>query len=207
MQTVAVIDDHALVRAGIVRLVESQEHYCVVHEGDSLAPLFDGAVVCDVCLLDLRLHDRDVSVDDVRRLVSGGIHVLVVTALDSPRLARRIAFAGVDGLIAKSDPDTVLVDALDQLRRGIAPIDGLLATAILEDTESRPDMTPREMEVLELYAAGLTIRSVARGLSISEHTVKYHLREIRKKFSEKGLRASTQLDLARAADEVGLIEW
>ncbi len=207
MRTIAVIDDHALVRSGLTRLVEAQGDWSVVHCGDSLEPLLTGAVQADVCLLDLHLNGVDIEPTQITQVVQRGSRVLVVSALESPQLARDVVAAGVDGIVAKSDSDTALIEALNQIRDGQMVISSLLAATILAEHSAKPNLTGREVDVLELYAAGLTIGAVARKLSISEHTVKYYLREIRRKFSANGLRSTTQLDLARSADEVGLIEW
>ena len=78
--------------------------------------------------------------------------------------------------------------------------------AILAATVEKPDLSPRELDALRLYASGLTLNSVARRMGISPHTAKEYIDRVRAKYSAVGRHARTRTELYAAATHDGLLE-
>lgn len=177
---VVVVDDHPVVRAGVVALLEGAPDIAVVGEcGDGTTAL---ALVTDttpdVVLMDLQLGEGIGGVETIRRLLArpGSPKVLVLTTFGSDADILAAIEAGASGYLLKDSPLDQLLDAVRAAARGetvLAPyVAGRLLTRIRSD---QPELTPRELEIMELVASGMSNREVGRALFISEATVKSHL--------------------------------
>ncbi len=187
MITVAIIDDHQLVRAGMRALLEAVGDVAVVAEaadGDSaVAVVLDAAP--DVTLMDLSMPKTD-GVEATRRLRARGssTRVVVLTSFADPvRVQAAVAAGAVGYLLKDSDPRDV-VAAVRQAAAGHVPLDPRVAQALLpgsgHSSGSSPHepLSPRESEVLALVAKGMANKQIARQLGISERTVKAHLGKV-----------------------------
>lgn len=157
-------------------------------------------------LLDLNLADGSTPAQNVATLAALGVPVLVYTSGDRPQLVREAARAGADGMVRKSEAPEVIVYAVRAMLAGEVPTSADWAAAL----DSDPDfvdaqLSPREAEVLGLYASGETAERVASLLFISRETVLDHIRRIRAKYAQARRAAPTKVDLYRRAVEDGLI--
>lgn len=204
MIRVAIIDDHALVRDGLRRMLSAADDIEVVGEGADgaeAAPLVARAAP-DVLLLDLSMPSVDgfSAAAEVAESAWGG-RVLVLTMYDEPHYAERALAAGASGFIGKDASFEELCHAIREVHRTARHIPGPLAEQ-LSKAAARPAprldqprvLSSREEEVLRLLAAGLTNREIAAQLSLSIKTVDTHRGHILKKL---GLR--TNADLTRYA--------
>lgn len=156
-------------------------------------------------VLDLQV-DRGLAVepDDVGALVDGGIRVLVVSALASPDLVRRVLRQGVGGVVGKRDPESSLVAAIDAVLAGEAWVTPELASVIAGDPD-RPALSDQEERALVLYASGLTMEAVAQTLNVRPDTAKKYIGRVKAKYASRGVPVRTKLDLHTVARRDGYL--
>jgi DNA-binding NarL/FixJ family response regulator len=181
---VLIVDDHAVVRAGIAALIEVTADLTVVGSaGDGAEAVTLAAELRpDVVLMDLSMPGTD-GVAAIARLADEcpSARVLVLTSFSDRNWILDALRAGADGYLLKhSDPEVVL-DGIRELAAGGAPLDAAATRVLLTDLRParRVDLlTRREREVLDLVADGQPNKVIARRLAISERTVKAHLTSI-----------------------------
>ena len=173
------VDDHAIVRAGIRALLSAHDQLEVVGEADSgeaaLALLVDAAP--DVVLLDLSLPGMNgIAAAKVLREALPAVRLVALSMHEDPEYVQGFLEAGGSGYVPKSSLETQLLDAIMAVSRGeyYAPA-RLLAELAREmkhaDPYRRVKLTPREIEVVRQIAQGNTYREIAEDLQISEKTV------------------------------------
>ncbi len=175
-----VVDDHPVVRAGMVAVLGEEPDLEVVGEASNGAEALVQVprLIPDVVLMDLRMPVLDGAEATARlRAVPGAPQVLVLTTYDTDADIVRAVEAGARGYLLKDAPTAVLTDAIRRAARGetvlAPPVAARLADRLR--TPSGPELTSREVEVLALVARGLSNGEVGRTLFIGEATVKTHL--------------------------------
>ena len=130
------------------------------------------------------------------------------TSGEEPYLVRTAARAGVLGVINKAERDSVIIDAIRTTSRG--EMVGSLDWAMAVDSDGEftaAALSPRQREVLGLYASGESAARVASLTNLSTDTVNDYLGRIRQKYAEVGRPASTKTDLYRRALEDGWLPF
>ncbi|MDQ1420415.1 MAG: hypothetical protein QOJ52_2377 [Acidimicrobiaceae bacterium] len=198
MTRVLVVDDHAVVRNGIVNLLESADGIEVVATAAGGADALEAVASSnpDVVLMDLSMPGMD-GVAATRRLTDDypGVKVLVLTTFADQRRILDALDAGAAGYLLKdAEPDAV-IGAVRAVVAGGAPLDPKAARVLL-DSRHTPrqarQLSTREREVLALLATGLANKQIARRLGIAERTVKAHLTSV---FQQLGVTDRTQAAL------------
>ena len=201
-----VVDDHPVVRAGLVAMLSEHDDFEVVGEAADGAEAVTMAARSspDVVLMDLRMPGMD-GAEATARLRAGGDGpaVLVLTTYDTDADIVRAVEAGATGYLLKDAPRETLAAAIRRAARGetvlAPPVVARLASRLR--TPAAPALTERELGVLREVARGMSNAEVGRELHIGEATVKTHL-----------LRAFEKLGVAdrtaavTAAYKAGLIE-
>ena len=205
---ILIIDDHALVRDGMKRIIEDQSRSAVFGEAgtpeEALARLREQD--WDVIILDISLGGRS-GLDLIRdiRELRPGTPVLVLSMHSEEQYARRAFKAGAAGYVMKDSPRTALLAALDRVLQGGRYVSPTLAERLVENLDGESDrplhekLSDREFEVLRLMGAGKTITSIAELLALSDKTVSTYRARILEKLNLK-----TTSDIVRYAIENGL---
>ncbi len=195
---VFVLDDHEIVRRGIVDLLEYETDIVVVGEagvatGAAEVILASGATVA---VLDGRLPDGS-GIDVCRDVKSERSEVgcLILTSYDDDEAVLAAVLAGANGYLLKEVRATSLVEAIRRVSHGetlldAAVIEGVLARATARPTRSPLDgLTPRETEILALIAEGLSNREIGARLFLAEKTVKNYVSSV---LAKLGIQRRTQ---------------
>ncbi len=174
-----VVDDHPVVRDGLLGMLSADpglEVLGTAHDGASAVALAQ-QLDPDVILMDLRMPGMD-GVAAIRELARRGIRarVLVLTTYDTDADVLPAIEAGATGYLLKDAPRDELLRAVRQTAEGQSVLSPQIATRLLSRVRNATaPLSPRELEVLALVAAGTINREIAARLFISEATVKTHL--------------------------------
>ncbi|MFF2925053.1 response regulator [Streptomyces celluloflavus] len=181
---ILVCDDHVVVRAGLLALLDSAPDIEVVGEAGTgeEALALAAKLAPDVVLMDLQLGTGMDGVATTRRLTAGPDatpHVLVLTTYDTDADITRAIEAGATGYLLKAERPEELFSAIQAAAQGRTTLSAPVASRVMARMRSpRPSLTDRERDILAQLAQGLGNRDIARALFISEATVKTHLGRI-----------------------------
>jgi two-component system nitrate/nitrite response regulator NarL len=202
--TVVAIDDRPVVARGLHSTFDDASGVCLVGVFDSVAAL-DGTVA-DVATLELALRDGSRPRDNVTALRNRGLKVLVYTSVYDVRLLAEALDAGAQGIVLKHHPEETLLEAIRRVHSGETYLPDEVVQQIGEGVSSRPRLSAREVQVLNLLYEGLITKQAARRLQVSESTVKEHLKRVRQKYSALGRTVSTRVQLLQVAERDGFID-
>jgi DNA-binding NarL/FixJ family response regulator len=203
---IAAVDDHPIILDSVADWVMADESDIrVVATAATVDALLAGpGRRADVVLLDLDLGDGTTVEGNVTAILAAGPAVLVLSASDRPLAVRAAMRAGARGYALKNEQADQIRSAIREVAAGgdwISPrLAYILAT---DDAVGRPTLSPQERRALQLYAAGLPMKSVARKMVLSEETVKQYLGRVREKYTLAGRAAPTKLELYYRAVEDG----
>lgn len=204
------VDDHALLRAGIRSLLEREETISVVGEAGSFDHALAEVARCspDVVVVDLKLtagteYEGLRLITEIARRHRDVASLVLTTFLDDDLVVRAVK-AGARGYVVKDVDTTELVRAIQAVSGGGSAFDPRSAAIVLRTVsgggESPEALTEREREVLRLLADGLSNKKIGETLFISESTVKFHIRNIIRK-----LGVTKRTDAVYIASKRGLI--
>lgn len=214
---VLIVEDHAVVRAGLRMLIESRPILTVIGEAESRA----GAIAIateqrpEIILLDLDLGTESglAFLPELLKQVPEA-RVIVLTGVRDTEAHHRAIHLGAMGLVLKEQAAGVLLKAIEKVHAGETWLDRTMTANVLAELarvrdgrETDPEaakiatLTEREREVVELVGEGLKNKEIARRLAISETTVRHHLTSI---FSK--LEVSDRLELMIYAYRHGLAQ-
>lgn len=191
---VLIVDDHALFRQGLARILEMEEDIVVVGEAANGREALDRAVELrpHVVLMDINMPVVN-GLEATRRLHRKLPHVGIIglTIHDDEEYLRELIKEGAQGYLLKDTEPVRVVEAIRRVFRGEAFLPPNLITKLFS-TLQRPsaaddaappeeDLTPREREVLQCIAQGMSNKEIAVSLYISQKTVKNHISSIFRK--------------------------
>jgi two-component system, NarL family, response regulator NreC len=207
---VLVVDDHAVVRAGLRLLLDAEDDIETVGEaGDAREAVFEvRSSKPDVILMDVGLGSGKSGIEAAPDVLheAPDAKVLMLSMQDDPRYVREAFAAGASGYVLKEAADSELVTAVRQVAGGTRYVDPAMgariaaADAEAERAAAKDPLSERESEVLRLLALGHTNQEIAKTLFISVRTAETHRAHIMQK-----LRISTRAELVRYAIAQGLL--
>lgn len=207
---VLVVDDHAVVRTGLRRVLDAEPGLETVGEApDAERAIFEALEHGpDVVLMDLVLPGKS-GIEIIPTLLRNDpeTKVLVLSMQDDPRYLREAFEAGASGYVLKEAADTELIDAIRAVAAGERYVHPALGARLVEAEAAErrraadDPLSEREREVLRLLALGHTNQEIAKLLYISVRTAETHRAHIMQK-----LRLGSRAELVRYALAQGLLE-
>jgi DNA-binding NarL/FixJ family response regulator len=191
MTTVAIVEDNPSIRRSLQEWVDSAPGYdCICACGDAETALKEvPRLRPDVVLMDIHLPGES-GIACTARLKSlmPELQVIVVTVYRDRDLLFQALKAGACGYLLKRSSPEELLRAIAEVRSGGAPMTGEIARMVVEtfqkplkETFNSAELSPREMEILDLVAKGMTNKEIGPKLNIGYDTVRAHLRRIYEK--------------------------
>lgn len=208
MIRVLVIDDHPVVRAGVVGwLTGTDSGIEVVATADTLdAAYTPPGSTADVIVLDLELRTGRISATKAGQLVTAGRRIVVLTQHADPGTIRSLIGVGVCGVLSKDEGPLMCLEAVRDAAGGRFSVGHLGAQAIVTDERvTRARLSPRESETLRLYSYGHPREVIASMMGIEQETVKSNLRRIAGKYAALGREATDRHGLTIRAMEDGVV--
>jgi DNA-binding NarL/FixJ family response regulator len=192
---VLLVDDQALVRAGLRRILRARDGFSIAGECDNGAAALDAvaAEACDVVVMDVRMPVMDgVTATRALRSREGAPPVLVLTTFDDDEALAGALRAGASGFLLKDAPAEDIIRAVRSVAEGGAWLDAAVTQRVLATYRSNSaspaatvpaaarvaEITERELEVLRLIGRGASNPEIAAALHIGEGTVKTHVGHI-----------------------------
>ena len=195
MITVAIVDDHPIVRAGMRTILESSDDILVVAEGgnggEALRLVTEHAP--DVLVLDINLPDKN-GIDVTRQLraQNSTTAILILTAHDDAQLVFELLENGAIGYVLKDEALETLANAVRAAASGKSWLSPTIASQVIQRIAKQPtnpvhetlapttaeNLTQRELEILCLLAEGLDNTAIAERLTLTKRTVQNHISNI-----------------------------
>jgi len=205
---VLVIDDHSLFRDGIISLLEAGGH-TVVGQGRTGIEAVEQALSLHPDLVLMDIHMPGMSGLEALKNIKAqqpDIKVVILTVSEDDKDLLEAVRSGANGYLLKHIDSADFFKLLGNLEQGDAAIQPSMATRLFKyasQTGGPPEKSPlsdREVDVLKLIAAGRSNRDIASSLSLSENTVKFHIKNILQKLS-----AANRIEAVTYAIQHGII--
>ncbi|NTZ87800.1 response regulator transcription factor [Burkholderia metallica] len=178
---IIVADDHPVVVAGIRQIVQDLHTFRIVataKDGHELLALLESEA-CNILIIDYSMPQSDGPdgyplIEHIKRRYPD-LKILLLTMLDNPLIMRNLDALGIQGIVSKRDRFSNIASAIDMIARGIGyrspAIQKLLTSNALTPGRNHVELTARELEVLRLFADGLSVSDIAGKLNKSVKTV------------------------------------
>ena len=180
---ILVVDDHAIVREGLIAILKFQKDITIVGEAE------DGAIAVrkvqelrpDVVIMDLMMPNMggaDATAEIMR--ISPETKILLLTSFGTSAELSRAFANGATGAITKTLPKEEMLAAIRDVAAGVRVVSPEIAQTLQEEAVI-PTLTPRQLEILHSLTRGLTNEDIAREFGLSKAGVKFHLLTIFRK--------------------------
>jgi DNA-binding NarL/FixJ family response regulator len=207
---VLIVDDHQMVAESLAAALQREPDIELVGiAGTALeAKRLAETERPDVVLMDFRLPDQDgAAATEAIKARRPETQVVMVTSADDEAVLLRCVEAGCSGFIPKDRPVRELVEAVRAVHAGEALVSPPMLARLLprlrpSHRDARPDLTPRELDILGLLAQGISNQVIADQLGISRNTVRNHVQSILSK-----LEAHSKLEAVSTAVREGIIRY
>jgi two-component system nitrate/nitrite response regulator NarP len=192
--SVLVVDDHPLLRRGICQLITSDKDFTLFGEAGSGLDALSAVATDepDIVLLDLNMKGMT-GLDTLSGLRQEGVtsRIVILTVSDAKQDVIRLLRAGADGYLLKDTEPDLLLEKLKEAMLGHRVISEAVEEYLFElknatdENEWIDALTPRELQILEHLAEGMSNRLISEQLHISEGTVKVHVKNLLRKAGAK----------------------
>jgi DNA-binding NarL/FixJ family response regulator len=193
---VFVVDDHPIVRQGLVQLVDSQPDMVSCGQGEDVYQSLAGirAAKPDLVLMDVSLKDGDgLELIKEIRAFNATLPLLMLSMHDETLYTERALRAGANGYIMKQEAPQALLAAMRKVLSGQVYVSEKMSTTLLQQMVGKKGLgelpmdrlTDRELEVFRMIGAGLSVKAIAEKLCLSGKTVEAHREHIKEKLNFK----------------------
>ncbi|MBV9490976.1 MAG: response regulator transcription factor [Verrucomicrobia bacterium] len=193
------VDDHPMVREGLAGIINRQRDMSLVAEAATGQAAIQQYQIHqpDVTLMDLRLPDMS-GIDAMRSILSEAprARIVILSSYEGDMDIKRALSAGAHGYLLKGMEASELMEEIRLVHRGKRHVSPAVAVRLAEHLTAGV-LTPREIEVLQLVAAGNRNKEIAYRLSISEDTVHGHLKNILSKLDAHDRTHAVMIGLRR----------
>jgi DNA-binding NarL/FixJ family response regulator len=193
------VDDHPLFREGIATVIASQPDMTVSSMASTAKEALDAyrSTLPDVTLMDLRLPDMSgIAALSAIRSEFPAARVIMLTTFEGDVEVQRALAAGARGYMLKSTPLEELVAVIREVHRGRKHLPAQVAQTLVEHIGNEV-LSEREIQVLKQIAEGNRNKDIGAQLSISEETVKAHVRHILDKLDAKDRTQAVSIGIRR----------
>lgn len=195
--TLYVVDDHTIVRDGI-KMMLLESHVNVIGDFGNSDELFHGLKVKqpDIVLLDISLPGLSgIEITKISTELYPQVDILILSALEDEETITQAIRAGVKGFLPKQTNQVELLHAITEIKKGNRYFGTDISKTVFNitvknlslkpDDEAPIELTPREIEIVKLFADGLMYKEIAHQLSISIKTVETHKANVMRKLELK----------------------
>jgi len=206
---IMLVDDHAVVRAGLKRLMENQTDLEVgleAENGEAAYQLLSSHQV-DVIVMDLSMPGMG-GLESARRILGRypAVKIIIFSMHDNATFAAQVLKAGVKGYVTKTGADSDLLKAIHEVAKGKSYLSPEVAQKIALESMVGEDnplkmLSAREFEVFRLLTEGVSVEAVGERLKISQKTVSNYYTMIKQK-----LGANSPIEMVRIAIRHGIID-
>lgn len=197
---VFVVDDHELVRKGLIDLIDAEDDLVVVASAANVAEAIINFRSCDadVAVLDVRLPDGS-GIELCRELISlnPDLKVLMLTSFQDDEALLGAVLGGAHGYLIKDIKNLELLDSIRRVAAGDVFLDTMLISSVTNRLRENKnpaseiyELTDQEQRVLEFIGQGMTNREIAKNMFLAEKTVKNYVSSLLRKL---GLERRTQV--------------
>ena len=191
---VLVADDHPIVRHGIIANLKPQRDMTIIAEANDgvEATALIKEHLPDVVILDLRMPRKD-GLEVVSELKESNLptKVIIMTTFESEEDVHRSIKAGARGYLLKDSSQEEILDAIRRVSAGETYLPARIVQKVAEGMR-QPQISPRELEVLQAVAAGKSNKEIGVQLFIAEGTVKTHVKSLLEKLGAVGRTAAVK---------------
>ncbi|MCH8011566.1 MAG: response regulator transcription factor [Candidatus Marinimicrobia bacterium] len=194
MKNILIVDDHVLLRHGLMKIIDEHFTYVTYGEAGTAAEALElaGKQKWDIVLLDINLPGRN-GLETVKdfKAFDPELPILVISMYPEDQFAVRVIKAGASGYLTKDSAPENLVMALNNILAGhkyiTSSVAELLVTELSGDSRKAPheSLSNRQFQVLRLIASGKTITEIAKKLSLSVKTISTYRMHILEKLNMK----------------------
>ena len=209
MIRIMLVDDHAVVRAGVRRLIEQDGRFLVVAEADSGESAYQQYGVClpDIVIIDLSMPGMG-GVEAISRIIARypSAKLLVLSMHENAAFASQALKAGAKGYLSKNGLAEELINALEHIAIGQIYINASMTQKIAQqfltnENNLLQQLSTREFEIFRMLAEGIDSAEIGKKLNISGKTVANYQTTIKQKLS-----INNSVELVRLAIRSGLID-
>lgn len=191
-----IVDDHPIVRQGLVQLVDSQADLCTCGQGEDVYQSLAGirSTKPDLVLVDVSIKDGD-GLELVKEIKSFDptLRVLMLSMHDEALYAERALRAGASGYVMKQEAPQILVGAMRKVMSGQVYVSEKMSATLLQRMVGKKGaselpmdrLTDRELEVFRMIGSGQSVKEIAEKLCLSAKTVEAHREHIKEKLNLK----------------------
>ena len=199
------VDDHEIVRAGLIRLLENQQNINIVGDVGSgeAAYQFLREKEVDVIVMDLSMPGKG-GIESTRQIKKhySKINILILSMHDNSTMAKKVMDAGATGYILKNDIADDLINAIYSVSNSEVVFSKSIKTSLVNQSNNiLSKLNNKELEILKSLAKSKDLKSIAMNLNISYKTAANYQTSIKQK-----LKLKTSIDLYQIAKDNGFVE-